>query len=126
MKKIVFVCILALALVACAGYSLKVSDNKIGIGGTDKAGNSYFCTYDQKVESGKYDFTGTCSMTVKTKNGIFDCEKISLEKIGKDFEIETDCKVLIDFSEKEAYLFESQKIAVLEKTDGLSRSRISP
>ena len=37
-------------------------------------------------------------MTVKTKNGIFDCEKISLEKIGKDFEIETDCKVLIEFS----------------------------
>lgn len=101
MKRIILFFVLAMIFVACAGYQIK-TDNKIGIGGTDKAGNSYFCTYDQEVKKEEFDFEATCSMTVKTENGIFDCEKISLEKIGKDFNIETDCKLILDL--KQSYL----------------------
>ena len=95
MKRIMIFLALAVILTACAGYQFKKADNKIGIGGTDKAGNSYFCAYDQEVEKEEFDFEMTCSMTVKTEKGIFECEKISLEKIGKDFEIETDCKLIL-------------------------------
>lgn len=96
MKGIVLVMLFLFAFVSCESMDYKFKqESKIGIGGTDKDGNTFFCVYDQDIEKEAFDFEVSCSFTAMIGKEIYECKEISLSKIAKDFTIKTDCKLIL-------------------------------
>ena len=63
-------------------------------------GGTAFCTYDQDVKAESFSQETTCSFTVKQDDVIYQCEKIKLSSINKDFKLETNCTVILDLRAK--------------------------
>jgi len=109
MRKLIFmlVFVLFVCVTACASFK---SSNKIGAQ-VEFDGGTAFCTYDQDVKADSFSTETTCSFIVKKNDVIYQCEKIRLSGINKDFKLETNCEVILDMnSEKDQ---KSQQAVVL-------------
>jgi hypothetical protein len=96
MKAIVLMMLFLFAFVSCESMDYKFKqESKIGIGGTDKDGNTFFCVYDHDIDKENFDFKTSCSFTAMIGKEIYECKEISLSKIAKDFSIKTDCKLIL-------------------------------
>ncbi|MGI6394521.1 MAG: hypothetical protein ACOX2F_07320 [bacterium] len=93
MKKLIFIlALLIFALIAsCANFS------KIGTR-IEFDGGTAFCVHD---ETGDTTSETTCSFTIKHNEVIYQCDKISLKKLNKDFKLETNCTVILDLRTKD-------------------------
>lgn len=111
MKKHIFIFMLALVVFACVSACASFSSsNKIGTT-VEFDGGTAFCVYDQDVESGSFSQETTCGFTVKKDDVVYQCEKIKLSSINKDFKLETNCAVILDMKNENTQ--KSQQSAVL-------------
>ena len=101
MKRILFLFIMLLFVgmfTGCASGGSFSMDNKIGVEVKVSEESSFFCLFDTKVEGKTFSEDLTCSGAVKVKNVIYDCKKIMVSSIGKDFKLETNCTIVADVS----------------------------
>ena len=99
MKRLIFIfalVIFAVMAFACASFS---SSNKIGTQ-VEFDGGTALCVYDQDVKAESFGQNTTCSFTVKQGDVVYQCEKIKLSSINKDFKLETNCSIILDLREK--------------------------
>lgn len=104
MKRLIFIALAVFMLMAfttsCASGGSFSVENKIGVQVSVGEDLTAFCVFDEIVESKDLNGDITCSFTAKVENRIYQCDKIKLSKLDKDFKLETDCKVILDLSKE--------------------------
>jgi hypothetical protein len=95
MKRLFFIfALLIFAVVASACASLSGS-KKIGTQ-VKFDGGTALCVHDQDAKAKSFTQEKTCSFTVKKDDVIYQCEKVKLSSIDKNFKLETNCTVILD------------------------------